>query len=157
MFATHPTSLERQGDLDKQAAGLASPSASARNAAEYRAALGPWFADLIDDQIKLNDFGATEMLIGQLAASSWTSDLLYARGELYRSRGLPDDFAKAAGFYPRGDRQRRRAGRGATRLGLALLRSGDSAGGAGALKAYLTARPDAKDKSMIAMMAGVTS
>lgn len=157
MFATHPTSLERQQVLDKRATDLTSPTAAARNAAEYRAALGPWFADLIDDQIKLNDFGGTEMLIGQLAATGWTSDLLYARGELYRARGAPDDFVKAAGFYreaiAKGDAPVE-AQRG---LGLALLRSGDRAGGQAALKAYLTARPDAKDKSMIAMMAGVTS
>jgi len=157
MFATHPTSIERQADLDKQAAALASATSAARGAAEYRAALAPWYADLIDDQIKLNDFGATEMLIGQLAAGGWTGDLLYARGELYRSRGQADDFNKAAGFY------REAVAKGGAPvevqrgLGLALLRSGDSAGGQAALKAYLAAKPDAKDKAMIAMMAGVTS
>jgi hypothetical protein len=40
-------------------------------------------------------------------------------------------------------------------LGLALLRSGDADGGRDALKTYLTRKPDAPDRAMIAMMAGV--
>lgn len=41
MFATHPTSIEPQAALDKQAAALASPTALVENAAEYCAALAP--------------------------------------------------------------------------------------------------------------------
>ncbi len=155
MFATHPASAERQAELTKQAAALASPTAVAENAAEYRAALAPWWADLIDDQVKLNDFGATDLLLGQLASAGWTGDLLYARGELYRARGAPDDFAKAAGFY------RDAVAKGGAPvevyrgLGLALLRSGDASGGREALKAYLERAPQAKDRAMMAMMAGV--
>lgn len=155
MFSTHPTSADRQADLDKQAATLASPTAVSENAAAYHAALAPWWADLIDDQVKLNDFGATELLLGQLASGGWTGDLLYARGELYRSRGASDDFAKAAGFY------RDAVTRGGAPvevyrgLGLALLRSGDTLGGQAALKTYLERAPLAKDRAMMAMMAGV--
>lgn len=155
MFATHPASAERQAELNKQAAALASPAAVAENAAEYRAALAPWWADLIDDQVKLNDFGATELLLGQLASEGWTGDLLYARGELYRARGSGDDFTKAAGFYrdavAKGDAPVE-TWRG---FGLALLRTGDTAGGQAALKTYLDKAPQAKDRAMMAMMAGV--
>jgi hypothetical protein len=155
MFATHPASAERQAELNRQAAALAGPNAVAENAAEYRTALAPWWADLIDDQIKLNDFGATELLLGQLASAGWTGDLLYARGELYRARGAADDFAKAAGFYreavAKGDAPVE-AYRG---LGLALLRTGDASGGQAALRSYLERAPQAKDRAMMAMMAGV--
>lgn len=102
MFATHPTSIERQVALDKQAAALGSPTAVAENEAKYRAALAPWWADFIEDQIKLNDFGATELLLAQVAGGSWTVDLSYARGELYRARGKPDDFIAAARYYRAG-------------------------------------------------------
>ncbi|MEP6786306.1 MAG: M48 family metallopeptidase, partial [Sphingomonadales bacterium] len=155
MFSTHPASVERQAELDKQAAALASPTAVNEGVVEYRAALAPWWADLIDDQIKLNDFGATELLLGQLAASGWTGDLLYARGELYRTRGAGDDFGKAAGFY------RDAVARGGAPvevyrgLGLALLRNGDTPGGQAALKTYLEKAPLAKDRAMMTMMAGV--
>lgn len=157
MLATHPTSLERQGDLDKQAAMLMTASTIAENAAEYRAALAPWWADIVDDQIKLNDFGATELLIGQLAATGWTGELLYARGELYRSRGKPEDFRAAAGFYRDAVAKGGAPVEAWRGLGLALLRSGDTAGGQAALKEYLVKKPEAKDKAIMAMMAGMAS
>ncbi len=157
LLATHPTSLERQADLDKQAAALASPTAVAENLSEYRAALAPWWADFVDDQIKLNNFGATELLIGQLAGGTWTGELLYARGELYRSRGRPEDFRSAAGFYRDAVAKGGAPVEAWRGLGVALLRSGDTPGGQAALKTYLDKKPDAKDKAMMAMMAGVTS
>jgi len=157
MFATHPQSVERQAELEKQAKMLTSPSATALNTAEYRAALAPWWADFIDDQIKLNDFGATELLLGQLADGNWTGELLYARGELYRSRGKPEDFKSAAGFYNDGITKGGAPVEAWRGLGVALLRSGDKPGGEKALKTYLEKKPDAKDKAMMAMMAGVTS
>jgi Zn-dependent protease with chaperone function len=157
MFATHPQSVERQAELEKEAKMLTSPSATALNTAEYRAALAPWWADFIDDQIKLNDFGATELLLGQLADGNWTGELLYARGELYRSRGKPEDFKSAAGFYNDGITKGGAPVEAWRGLGVALLRNGDKLGGEKALKTYLEKKPDAKDKAMMAMMAGVTS
>lgn len=157
MFATHPQSIERQAELEKQAKALASSSATALNAAEYRAALAPWWADFIDDQIKLNDFGATELLLGQLADGNWTGELLYARGELYRSRGKPEDFKAAAGFYRDGITKGSAPVEAWRGLGVALLRSGDTPGGRTALKIYLEKKPDAKDKAMMEMMAGISS
>ena len=157
MFATHPQSVERQAELEKQANVLTSPSATALNTAEYRAALAPWWVDFIDDQIKLNDFGATDLLLGQLADGNWTGELLYARGELYRSRGKSEDFKSAAGFYNDGIAKGGAPVEVWRGLGVALLRSGDEPGGQKALKTYLEKKPDAKDKAMMAMMAGVTS
>ncbi len=157
MFATHPQSVERQAELEKQARALASPSATALNTAEYRAALAPWWAAFIDDQIKLNDFGATELLLGQLADGTWTAELLFARGELYRSRGKPEDFAAAANFYKAGIAMGGAPVEIWRGLGIALLRSGDITGAQNALRTYLEKQPDAKDRAMIAMMAGVTS
>ena len=39
-------------------------------------------------------------------------------------------------------------------LGLSLLRAGEAEEGRAALKTYLERRPDAKDRAMIAMLAG---
>jgi predicted Zn-dependent protease len=156
MFATHPPSVERQADLKKQAAALPAGGERRRGKDSYRAALAPYWADLIDDQIKLNDFGATDLLLGQLASDGWTAELLFARGELHRARGAAGDFDKAAGYYA--DAVARGAPVEAQRgLGMALLRSGKSAEGQAALKEYLRLRPEAKDKAMIAMLAGESS
>lgn len=152
-FATHPNSAERVAYLSADAAKLATPASDAR-AAEYRAALSPWWAQLIDDQIKLNDFGATDFLLTRLAEGGWTPELLYARGELFRSRNAAGDMAKAADAY------RSAIAAGSTLpetrrgLGLALLRSGDDLNGRAALADYLKLKPDAGDRAMIAMLAG---
>lgn len=155
LFATHPASEERMADLAQQAAAVTTAGARETRTAEYKAALAPFWADFVDDQIKLNDFGASELLLTRLASDGWTGDLLYARGELYRSRGQATDFATAAGFYREAvsrDDAPVEAWRG---LGLALLRSGDQDAGQVALKTYLDKRPDAKDRAMMAMLAGV--
>ncbi|MGX7951844.1 M48 family metalloprotease [Tsuneonella sp. HG249] len=157
MFATHPRSTERMGTLAKLAEAKAGADPGETRADEYRSAIGPWWARLIDDQISLGDFGGTEYLLATLAGtepSGWTGDLLYARAELYRARGKGDDFAKAAEFYrqaiAKGDAPAE-SGRG---LGLALLRSGDKAGGQAALRDYLVQNPEAYDYAMLKAMAG---
>lgn len=137
MFATHPTSIEPQAALDKQAAALASPTALVENAAEYCAALATWRADFIDDQIKLNDFAATEVLLAQLAGDTWTRDLLYARGELHCARGKSDDFNAAVRYYRAGIEQGGAPVDAWRGLWFALLRSGDTPGGQAALKTYV--------------------
>ena len=151
MFATHPASRERLATLAALAAARPAGGESGRE--RYRAALAPFWAALVDDQVKLNDFGGTEMLLANLASDGWTPELLYARGELYRARGRPEDLTAAAGFY-----RQALAGQGAPvearrGLGLALLRAGDRAGARTALGAYLNGRPDASDAPMLRQLA----
>ncbi len=154
MFASHPPSAERMTTLKALAEKQGMPVGASVHREEYRKALATFWADFVDDQIKLNDFGATEFLLGDLAREGWTSDLLYARGELYRSRGTVADLAKAAEYYRQsiaGGTAPIEAWRG---MGLALLRSGATGEGKAALKDYLAKRPEAPDRAMIAMLAG---
>lgn len=154
IFATHPATGERMAAL----AALARQDHTSQSIRigddAYRDAMRPFWPTFVDDQIKLNDFGGTELLLAQLASTGWTADLLYARGELYRARGLPADLKQAAEYY-------RQAGAGADApveayrgLGLALLRAGQQADGQAALREYLSRKPDAKDRQMIAMLVG---
>lgn len=153
MFATHPPTAERMASLGELVKAEA-PRAPVLRVAEYRAALAPLWANLIDDQIKLNDLGATEFLLASLASDGWTPDLLYARGELYRSRGRAEDFPAAIGYY------RQALDRGSAvpevhrGLGLSLLRMGNDEEGRVALREYLRMKPEAVDKPMIQMLAG---
>jgi beta-barrel assembly-enhancing protease len=156
MFETHPPTAERMATLKVLGDKAATPQSTNLGRSEYRAALAPFWAEFVDDQIKLNDFGGTEFLLESLAKDGWTSDLLYARGELYRARGKPEDLPKAAGFYRdaiAGGTAPTEAWRG---LGLALLRSGVKDEGQTALKDYIAKRPDATDRAMMAMLAGVS-
>ncbi len=157
LFATHPRSTERMATLTElaQARTLADPGVT--RAEEYGTAIGPWWARLIDDQVSLGDFGGTEYLLATLAGpdpAGWTGDLLYARGELYRARGKGDDFARAAEFYRQAIAVGGAPAEAQRGLGLALLRTGDTAGGQAALRDYLARNPEAYDYAMLRAMAG---
>lgn len=153
---SHPATADRMaylGELARKApVGAAGPGIE--GVEPYRMAMTDWWASLIDDQVKLNDFGGTEFLLGRLAEHGWTSELLYARGELYRMRAGTGDFEKSVDFY-RGalatERPVAEAWRG---LGLSLLRTSGAEEGRQALRHYLEIRPQAPDKSMITMLAG---
>jgi tetratricopeptide (TPR) repeat protein len=156
MFATHPKTTERMAVLREKAAAMALAQPGVDRAAEYRAALKEWWPKLIDDQIKLQDFGGTEYLLTTLAGSDeagWTADLLYARGELYRSRGQAGDFEKAAEFYRAALAKGGALPEAWRGLGLAQLRLGQTAEGRAALREFLAKRPNAEDALILASMA----
>jgi predicted Zn-dependent protease len=154
-FATHPNSKERMDYLAAEAAKL-DMSGATKGEAEFQAVLSKWWPMLIDDQIMLNDFGATEFLLGKLASNGWSPELLFARAELYRNRNGAGDMAKALDFYNQaviGKPELAEAWRG---LGLAQMKSGAREAGQASLRQYLTLKPDAEDKALISMMAGGT-
>jgi beta-barrel assembly-enhancing protease len=155
MFASHPPTLERMTELAALAEKTTVTGAPDLGRDRYRAALAPFWASFIEDQIKLNDFGATDFLIQHLAAEGWTPELTYARGELHRVRGKPEDFAAAIGFYTQSIADPGAPVEAWRGLGLAHLRAGDKEKGQAALRTYLEKRPDAPDKAMMAMLAGV--
>jgi beta-barrel assembly-enhancing protease len=151
-FSSHPSSKERMEYLRAAATGRR-VGGQTFGAESYRKAMAPWWPQLIDDQIKLNQFAATEFLLDSMARGNWTADLLYARGELYRARAKDGDFAKAVGFYRQAitaDASLAESHRG---LGVALIRSGSKDEGKLALKQYLEKRPGADDHDIISMMA----
>ena len=159
LFATHPRSTDRMGRLAQLAREAAGEDAENRytGAQEYRAAIGPWWSELIDDQIALKDFGGTEYLLATLAGDDplgWTGDLLYARGELYRARAEEGDFAQAADFYRQAIATGEYPAESWRGLGLSLLRDGHKVEGQTALRSYLELRPDAPDAALLASMAG---
>jgi len=153
MFADHPPSAERVKYLTD--AAVAQPGTPGVNGQEALAAnLGGWWGAFADDQIKQNDFGASDYLITSLGKQGWTDWLHFAQGELYRRHGAEGDFGKAVGFYGEGIA----AGASLPDLwrgrGLTLLKLGRTDEGRADLKEYLKRAPGAPDGAMIAMMAG---
>jgi beta-barrel assembly-enhancing protease len=151
-FSSHPNSKERMEYLRAAAIGKRS-SGQTMGTESYRRAMAPWWPQLINDQIKLNQFGATEFLLASMARGKWTADLLYARGELYRARGKDDDFASAIEFYKQAIAQDAMLAESYRGLGVSLMRSGSKDEGKKALKQYLEKRPDADDHGIVSMMA----
>jgi tetratricopeptide (TPR) repeat protein len=111
---------------------------------------------LIDDQIKLNQFESTEFLLTSMARGKWPADLLYARGELYRSRAKDGDFIKAIDFYRQAIAKDGLLAESWRGLGVSLLRSGSKEDGRKALKQYLDKRPQADDHGIISVMANAS-
>lgn len=148
--ASHPPEAERAGNLTL----LAEPDAETRDdgTARYREALSQWLPVFLDDQIKLNDFGASEYLIQSLAETGWTAWLWNARGELYRGRGNPRDLVNAAEFYANATAQDATLAEAWRGLGLALIKTGQTSEGQNALRTYLKLKPDASDARLISMM-----
>lgn len=148
--ASHPPHKERVDNLSS----LADPEAYGRSEGreKYKELLDPWLPLLLEDQIKLNDFGATEYILERLALDGWTAPLLFARGELYRTRGAPRDHVFATEFYAEAielDDTVAEAHRG---LGLSLMKTGKRSDGQKSLQRYLDLKPEAKDARMIQMM-----
>lgn len=154
-YSTHPATRERIVYLLEQAAKQ--PVGAQTGSEAYAAAMAKWWPQFAEDQIKLNDFGASDYLLNELAKPGWTPWLLYARGELYRMRAQPGDLANAVKFYGEG------ISVGGDPLpvlwrgrGLALLKLGKTEEGKADLKTYLAQAGDAPDRAMMTMLAGVT-
>lgn len=148
-FATHPTNLERATYLATLAKEVPERP---EGAAAYSDAVRLWRKRFLADQLKLNDFGGTEYLLDQLAASGWSPDLLFARGELYRMRGHPRDLVAAADFYRAALAQEADLADAFRGLGLALLRNQQPAEGREAIQRYLALYPSAPDAAMLSTL-----
>lgn len=153
LFGTHPPTAERVTALREQAA--AEPGvADATGAEAYRTAMARWWPEFVEDQFKLNDFGASEYLLQTMAAQGWTPWLLYARGELHRRRAIGGDLLEAVSFYDRAIAEGGALPQLWRGRGLANLKLGNDPAGKADLKEYMDRAPDATDRNMMAMMAG---
>jgi hypothetical protein len=151
-FDSHPTELARAANL--RAAAGAEIDTGEEGVDPFLAAMRAWRPQFLADQIKLNDFGGSEYLLGQLADRDWSPDLLFARAELYRERGNPRDLVSAAEFYREAiDRgfDDPIAWRG---LGVSLLRAQQAEAGRAALTTYLERAPQATDRAAMSMLIG---
>lgn len=148
-FASHPATGERADYLY----ALAAPDGEGREdgAERYAVALAPWLSALLNDQIALNDFGASEFVINHIAESGWTADLWRARGDLFRSRGHPRDLMNAADFYGKSVALNAASPEAHRGRGLSLIKTGRVSEGRAALRRYLELKPDALDAAMIGM------
>jgi predicted Zn-dependent protease len=148
-FASHPSDGERADYLYALAAS--DGEHKDEGAERYAAALAQWLPIFLDDQIALNDFGASEFIINRLAETGWTADLWRARGDLFRARGHQRDLMNAADYYGKAVALKADFADAHRGLGLSLIKTGRSSEGRTALERYLQLKPDASDAAMIGM------
>ncbi len=81
LFATHPADESRMADLKADAQELRVRGKSYDTGRErYLQAIGPIRQTLLDDQVKLNDPGASQYVIETLAEDGWNGDASLLRG-----------------------------------------------------------------------------
>lgn len=151
VLSTHPPSEDRMQDLADTAEYL-----SARNEksafdgrAEWLAAVAPHRAMLLDEQVRVNDPGASLYLIESLAQDGWTGLLRYNEGEIYRLRGEAGDHEKAAQAYAAATAMPDAPPEAWRSHGYALLKAGKAEDGRVALNRYLEMNPSAKDAGLV--------
>lgn len=154
MFDTHPTSVERVAYLREAAAAMAREGL-ASGQVEYQQAMRAWWPLFLDDQLKMNDDGASRFLVDSMLKANGTNPwLTYARAEWLRRKGGETDLGEALGHYSDaiaqgGDLPELWRGRG-----LALRKMGRAEEARTDLNEYLVRAPQAPDYAMIAMIAG---
>jgi tetratricopeptide (TPR) repeat protein len=117
--------------------------------AEWLAAIAPHRAMLLDEQIRLNDPGASLYLIRSLAQDGWDGLLRYNEGEIYRLRGQAGDHEKAAEAYAAATAMPDAPAEAWRAHGYALLKAGKVEDGRNALNHYLAMNPDASDGGVV--------
>jgi Zn-dependent protease with chaperone function len=153
LFATHPSPEARMTDLKISAAEVTIPGRKYDSRrARYLQAISPIRQTILDDQVKLNDPGASQYLIETLARDGWNGLLRFYEAEIWRLRNRRGDAERAAqGYaiaisYPDAPPDAWRW------HGLSLIKAGRQAEGRAALSRYLTLQPNAVDAPFIRQM-----
>jgi predicted Zn-dependent protease len=155
IFDTHPSDASRMADLRADAQELTVPGKAYDARRErYLSTIANIRPTLLDDQVKLNDPGASQYLIETLAQDGWNGLLRFYEGEVWRLRNRPGDQLRAdqsyaaAVVYPDAPADAWRW------HGISLMKQGRSAEAKAAFARYLTMKPDAPDASWVRQTMG---
>jgi predicted Zn-dependent protease len=150
-YSTHPPSEDRMQDLADTSKYLTTGGSANANEGrnEWLTAIQPYRAMLLEEQIKLNDPGASLYLLESLAQDGWTSELRYNEGEVYRLRNADGDDVKAVEAYAAATALPDAPAEAWRAHGFALIKAGKTPEGREALTRYLTMKPDAKDAGIV--------
>jgi predicted Zn-dependent protease len=158
LFSTHPSPESRMADLKISSLEMKQPGKIYDAYRQrYLAAVAAIRPSLLDDQVKLNDPGASQYVIETLAKDGWTGLLRFYEGEVWRLRNSQkqNDEARAAQGYAAAV-QYPDAPPDAWRWhGIMLLKSGRRTEARAAFARYLQLAPNAPDAPLVRqMMAG---
>ncbi len=151
-LSTHPPTESRMKDLRLSANDidelLLGGSGGDPRVGPWRSGIASIRSSLLEEQIRLNDSGASIHLINSLADGGWTSDLYYYLGEAYSLRGGEGDAALAAEAYASAVQYPDPIPEAYRAHGYAEIKAGYKEDGHEALARYLELRPDAPDAAM---------
>ena len=153
LFGTHPSPESRMADLRVSAAEVMRPGAiyDARHAS-FMAATAKIRPTLLDDQVKLNDPGASQYIINMLARDGWNGLLRHHEAEIYRLRNRKGDDIRAGQGYAAAVRYPDAPADAWRWHGILLMKSGRAEEGRAALRRYLAMAPSAPDAAFVRQM-----
>ena len=155
LFATHPAPESRMADLRADAAEVTVSGKTYDNGrARYLNAIGPIRQMMLDDQVKLNDPGASQYLIETLAQDGWNGLLRFYEGEIWRLRNRRGDDARAAQSYAAAVLYADVPADAWRWHGISLMKAGRAEEAKAAFARYLTLKPDAPDAAWVRQAAG---
>jgi len=155
LFETHPSPESRMADLRASAAEVTVPGRPYDNRrARYLSRLGAIRQMLLEDQVKLNDPGASQYLLNTLALDGWNGLLRFYEGEVWRLRNRAGDDRRAAQSYAVAVAYPDAPAEAWRWHGLSLMKEGRSGEAKAALARYLQMKPAAPDAPFIRQMIG---
>jgi len=150
LLATHPAPQSRMTDLRASAQEVkAAGRTYDRGKERYLSALGNHRKMLLDDQVKLNDPGASLYIVRNLAADGWNGLLRFYEGEVWRLRGQRGDAQLAAQSYAQAVQYPDAPPEAWRAHGYAMISAGQREQGRAALARYLQVAPNAPDAAMV--------
>ena len=153
IFSTHPAPRERLNDLKLSAQELTVPGRTYdRGRERYQAAIAPIRHMLFDDQVKLNDPGASQYIVQTLAKDGWSGTLQFYQGEIHRLRNSPQFQAAAAQSYAAAVAYPDAPADAWRWHGIMLTKQGRREEGRAALQRYLSLAPNAPDAPFVRQM-----
>jgi predicted Zn-dependent protease len=155
IFDTHPSEGSRMADLRADAAEITVPGKAYDSRRErYLATIGSIRPMLLDDQVKLNDPGASQYLIETLAQDGWNGLLRFYEGQVWRLRNRPGDELRADQSYAAAVAYPDAPADSWRWHGIALMKEGRPVEAKAAFHRYLTIKPDAPDAAWVRQMTG---
>ena len=155
LFDTHPSPTSRMQDLRITANEVTVAGRTYDNGrSRYLSKIAPIRQMLLEDQVKLNDPGASQYLLNTLALDGWNGLLRYYEAEVWRLRNRAGDDARAAQSYAVAVAYPDAPPEAWRWHGLSLIKVGRSGEGKAALGRYLQMKPGAPDAPFIRQMVG---
>ena len=153
IFSTHPSPDSRMADLKVSAAEVRQPGRSYNAYRDrYLAATAMLRPTMLDDQIKLNDPGASQYVVDTLAKDGWNGLLRFHEGEIWRLRNRAGDEVRAAQGYAASILYADAPPDAWRWHGIMLMKQGRGTEARAAFSRYLQMAPTAPDAAFVRQM-----
>jgi predicted Zn-dependent protease len=153
LFSTHPAPESRMADLRISAAEAKQPGRSYDAYRDrYLAALASIRTTLLDDQVKLNDPGASQYVVNTLARDGWNGLLRFHEGEIWRLHNRKGSDVRAAQGYAASILYPDAPADAWRWHGIMLMKQGRAAEARAAFARYLRMAPNAPDAPFVRQM-----